>query len=98
VVATKFGHRFHPEAMQQARWSPVAVRSDHWTPTEVIAQLEASLRALRSDHVDIYQFHSGPDKAFDQDGLATVIPQRGWPARSSSVHIEHAVAEAVTRS
>jgi aryl-alcohol dehydrogenase-like predicted oxidoreductase len=76
VVATKFGHRFHPEAMQQARWSPVAVRSDHWTPKDVIAQLEASLRALRSDHVDIYQFHSGPDQAFDQDGLWEALHQQ----------------------
>jgi myo-inositol catabolism protein IolS len=76
VVATKFGHQFHPEAMQHDRWSPVAVRSDHWTPTEVIAQLEASLRALRSDYVDIYQFHSGPDEAFDQDGLWEVLNQQ----------------------
>jgi aryl-alcohol dehydrogenase-like predicted oxidoreductase len=32
VVATKFGHQFHPEAMGQDRWSPASVRSDHWTP------------------------------------------------------------------
>ena len=28
VVATKFGHRFHPEALEQAGRSPVALRTD----------------------------------------------------------------------
>jgi aryl-alcohol dehydrogenase-like predicted oxidoreductase len=60
VIATKFGHRFHPEAMGQEQWSPGSVRSDHWTPQEVIGQLEASLRALGTDHVDLYQAHSAP--------------------------------------
>jgi aryl-alcohol dehydrogenase-like predicted oxidoreductase len=31
--------------------------------------LERSLRALRTDHVDVYQFHSGSDEAFDHDAL-----------------------------
>jgi hypothetical protein len=39
VVATKFGHHFHPDATARDRWSPVAVRSDHWTPKEVLTQL-----------------------------------------------------------
>jgi aryl-alcohol dehydrogenase-like predicted oxidoreductase len=46
MIATKFGHQFHPEAMGQDRWSPASVRRDHWTPQEVIAQLEGALRAL----------------------------------------------------
>jgi myo-inositol catabolism protein IolS len=75
VVATKFGHQFHPEAMRQARWSPAVVRTDHWTPKEVVAQLEGSLRALQTDHVDLYQFHSGPDEIFDQDGLWEALNQ-----------------------
>jgi aryl-alcohol dehydrogenase-like predicted oxidoreductase len=69
VIATKFGHQFHPEAMGQDRWSPVTVRSDHWTPKEVIGQLEASLRALGTDHVDLYQAHSAPDGVIDHDDL-----------------------------
>jgi aryl-alcohol dehydrogenase-like predicted oxidoreductase len=69
VIATKFGHQFHLEAMGQDRWSPVSVRSDHWTPQEVISQLEASLRALGTDHVDLYQAHSGPDAVIEDDGL-----------------------------
>lgn len=35
----------------------------------MFAQLEASLRALGTDHVDVYQLHSGPAEVFDQDGL-----------------------------
>jgi myo-inositol catabolism protein IolS len=67
VIATKFGHQFHPEAMGQDRWSPGSVRSDHWTPQEVIGQLELSLRALGTDHVDLYQAHSAPDEVIDDD-------------------------------
>lgn len=59
VVATKFGHRYHG----------LHERTDHWSPDEVVAQLDESLRALRTDYVDVYQFHSGPDAAFDTDGL-----------------------------
>jgi aryl-alcohol dehydrogenase-like predicted oxidoreductase len=76
VIATKFGHRFHPEASQQEGWSPVSVRSDHWTPTEVIGQLEASLRALGTDHVDLDQAHSGPDEVIDHGGLWEALRQQ----------------------
>ena len=69
VIATKFGHQFHPEALGRDRWSPVTVRSDHWTPQEVIGQLEASLRALGTDHVDLYQAHSAPAAVIDHDDL-----------------------------
>src|SRR5919198_6353956 len=41
IVATKFGHRFHPERME-GQWSPGSVRTDHWSPAEVRSQLEAS--------------------------------------------------------
>jgi myo-inositol catabolism protein IolS len=76
VVATKFGHRFHPEALQRGGGSPDLLRTDHWTPTEVVAQLEASLRALATDHVDLYQMHSGPEEAFDQDELWEVLARQ----------------------
>lgn len=59
VVATKFGHRYlgdHERAQQ-------------WSVAEVLAQLDRSLRALRTDYVDVYQFHSGDDPAFDNDEL-----------------------------
>jgi aryl-alcohol dehydrogenase-like predicted oxidoreductase len=59
IVATKFGHKFHD----------FLDRTTHWSPDEVREQLEASLRALKTDHIDLYQFHSGPDDAFDTEGL-----------------------------
>jgi len=59
VVATKFGHRFtgHLE------------RAELWSPDEVKGQLEDSLKALQTDYVDLYQFHSGPNAAFDNPAL-----------------------------
>lgn len=59
VVATKFGHRYTGNHQ----------RSQEWSPTAVTEQLERSLRALRTDYVDLYQFHSGNDTAFDNDDL-----------------------------
>lgn len=59
VVATKFGHKFHAPFQ----------RTQHWLPQEVLQQLDASLKALRTDHVDLYQFHSGSDGFFDQPEL-----------------------------
>jgi myo-inositol catabolism protein IolS len=76
VIASKFGHRFHPEALQQGGGSPTQLRSDHWSPAEVVAQLEASLRALRTDHVDLYQLHSGPDEVFDRHDLWEALHQQ----------------------
>ena len=59
VIATKFGHRFRDNFD----------RSDHWSPQEVQEQLEESLMALGTDAIDLYQFHSGSDEAFNQDDL-----------------------------
>lgn len=66
IVATKFGHEFHGNFE----------RTDRWSPQEVVKQLEDSLKALRTDHVDIYQFHSGPDAAFDQEALWEVLNEQ----------------------
>lgn len=59
IVATKFGHRF------KERFE----RDDVYEPALVRQQLEASLRALQTDHVDLYQFHSGTDAMFQTPGL-----------------------------
>jgi len=63
IVATKFGHRFtgHME------------RDDLFEPDEVRRQLEDSLRALQTDVIDLYQFHSGKDAVFDNDELWTML-------------------------
>jgi myo-inositol catabolism protein IolS len=59
IIATKFGHQYHGHLD----------RSEHWSADEVRQQLEDSLKALRTDYVDLYQFHSGTDAVFDQDDL-----------------------------
>jgi len=59
IVATKFGHHFHRNLE----------RTDNYDPEDVVRQLESSLRALKTDYVDLYQFHSGPDSSFDRQVL-----------------------------
>ncbi|MDB5327308.1 MAG: aldo/keto reductase [Phycisphaerales bacterium] len=64
ILATKFGHKFH---------GPFD-RTDPRKPTDVLEQLKESLKALRTDHVDLLQYHSwGDDQFFDQDVLATLL-------------------------
>ena len=76
-MATKFGHQFHADRASRPGADPGSARTDHWTPTEVVAQLEASLRALRTDCIDIYQSHGGSDAEFATPGL--------WEALSRQV-------------
>lgn len=59
IVATKFGHKFTGNFEREQLWSA----------RDVQAQLEASLKALRTDTIDLYQFHSGTNQAFDNDEL-----------------------------
>ena len=66
VIATKFGHKFHANFE----------RTQHWSPGEVLQQLEASLSSLDTDYIDLYQFHSGADDVFDQDELWTMLDQQ----------------------
>ena len=62
-VATKFGHLFTGHAL----------RDQLWTTADVRKQLEDSLRALATDHIDLYQFHSGDNRLFDNDELWTML-------------------------
>jgi aryl-alcohol dehydrogenase-like predicted oxidoreductase len=66
-IATKFGHRYLGDFQ----------RDQLWSAGEVIRQLDASLEALRTDYVDLYQFHSGSRDAFDDPEL--------WPALAEQV-------------
>jgi aryl-alcohol dehydrogenase-like predicted oxidoreductase len=59
IVATKFGHRFISHLQREQLWSP----------EEVQRQLHGSLHALGTDYIDLYQFHSGSNDAFDEDAL-----------------------------
>jgi len=59
IVATKFGHHFHGHLN----------RTNNYDPDDVRKQLEASLKALRTNHVDLYQFHSGNNEMFQTPGL-----------------------------
>lgn len=59
IVATKFGHRFHS----------FMNRTDDYSVAGMREQLEASLRALRVDAIDLYQYHSGPDDLFRNEAL-----------------------------
>ncbi|MBN2712151.1 MAG: aldo/keto reductase [Planctomycetes bacterium] len=63
VIASKFGHWYRGFNNREDDFSPEAVR----------VQLEASLKALRSDYIDLYQFHSGKSEAFMRDELWTML-------------------------
>jgi aryl-alcohol dehydrogenase-like predicted oxidoreductase len=63
VVATKFGHRFHGYMN----------RTDERSAADVRQQLDDSLRALKTDYVDLYQFHSVRNAEFDDAALRRVL-------------------------
>ncbi|NBI28099.1 aldo/keto reductase [Chengkuizengella marina] len=66
VVATKFGHKFNG----------LFERDQVWSADQVIKQLEDSLKALQTDYIDLYQFHSGSDEYFDNDELWTALDKQ----------------------
>ena len=66
IIATKFGHKFHENFE----------RTDRWSADEVVRQLNASLTALQTDYIDLYQFHSGSDEAFDNDALWAMLNEQ----------------------
>ncbi len=66
IIATKFGHN---------RGSDLAAEC-HWQPEQVQLQLEASLAALQTDYIDIYQFHSGTREQLDNDALWTMLDKQ----------------------
>jgi aryl-alcohol dehydrogenase-like predicted oxidoreductase len=59
IIATKFGHKFHS----------FMNRADERDVSHVREQLEASLRALQTDYIDLYQYHSVRDQEFRNPDL-----------------------------
>jgi myo-inositol catabolism protein IolS len=66
TIATKFGHVSHGNFN----------KDDAWGADDVRKQLEASLRALGTDHIDLYQFHSGGNAEFFNDDLWTMLQKQ----------------------
>ncbi len=66
IVATKFGHHFRK----------FLDRSEEFSATVVRRQLEDSLRALRVDAIDLYQFHSGSDALFLNEELWAMLAEQ----------------------
>jgi aryl-alcohol dehydrogenase-like predicted oxidoreductase len=66
VVATKFGHKY----------TVPFERDQLWTAEDVRKQLDESLKSLGIDYIDLYQFHSGPDTAFDNDELWQMLEKQ----------------------
>jgi myo-inositol catabolism protein IolS len=66
IIATKFGHGYLTPA----------VKTDAWSAKEVQKQRDASLQALKTDYIDIYQFHSGSNDVFKNDELWKMLGQQ----------------------
>ncbi|AJY77916.1 aldo/keto reductase [Paenibacillus beijingensis] len=66
ILATKFGHLFTRNFARDNRCSA----------EDVIKQLDESLQALKTDYVDIYQFHSLGNEWFDNDELWTALDKQ----------------------
>jgi aryl-alcohol dehydrogenase-like predicted oxidoreductase len=63
VIATKFGHVFHDKFN----------RTDERTAADAIKQFEASLKALKTDYVDLLQYHSIRNEEFDNHELQQTL-------------------------
>ncbi len=63
IIATKFGHKFHGHMN----------RTEPRSAAEIAVQLEDSLRALRTDYIDIYQYHSWGDSQFDDPEVLSYL-------------------------
>lgn len=66
IIATKFGHEF----------TGFLQRKDDFSADGVRRQLEESLRALKVETIDLYQFHSGSDGAFQNDTLWNMLAEQ----------------------
>jgi myo-inositol catabolism protein IolS len=65
ILATKFGHAYSGRE-----------KVDAWSVAQVRQQLEASLKALRTECIDLYQFHSGNNASFENDALWIMLNEQ----------------------
>ena len=63
IIQTKFGHRYNNTNNMITDFNPKSVMS----------QFEESLKSLKTDYVDVYQFHSGTNDEFFQNELWDVL-------------------------
>jgi aryl-alcohol dehydrogenase-like predicted oxidoreductase len=66
IIATKFGHRY----------TTPFERDQLWGVDDVRRQLEESLSALAVEAIDLYQFHSGKNNAFENDALWSMLDKQ----------------------
>jgi aryl-alcohol dehydrogenase-like predicted oxidoreductase len=66
IVATKFGHRFNR----------FLERTEEFSAADVRKQLEASLRVLGTERIDLYQFHSGSDAQLQNEELWKMLAEQ----------------------
>lgn len=59
ILATKFGHHYHG----------FMDRTRHFDPSDVVKQLDSSLKSLKTDYIDLYQMHSSTNDEFQIDGI-----------------------------
>lgn len=67
IIATKFGHKYH--GFQQ-------MRTTHFSPKQIAEQLDDSLKALKTDFLDIYQFHSPTNKEFFNEDVWAFLEKK----------------------
>jgi aryl-alcohol dehydrogenase-like predicted oxidoreductase len=89
MIASKFGHYF----------TGFLGRRDDFSAKGVRVQLEESLRALRTDYLDVYQFHSGSDEAFRNEELWSMLAgaRQAGRVRHTGVSIRSKGSEAQAR-
>jgi aryl-alcohol dehydrogenase-like predicted oxidoreductase len=83
VIATKFGHRFHS----------FMNRTDERDVGHVRQQLDDSLKALRTDRIDLYQFHSVRDSEFFNSELWSFLDEAKEAGKVR--HIGNSIASAL---
>ena len=70
-LATKFGYVLHSERGSHAE----SERPHDWAPDRARRSLEASLRRLRTDYIDLYQLHNPRMDALERDALFAALDQ-----------------------